>query len=209
MPRAETTSPGLGDGAAAYCTHPQQPNSKFQGRLQIARGEKPLGTLQTFQCGFAQRMPRRRKANSPAFSKQKHHEDHVAKSRCSAPSFPPKSRQYIFFQNSKRTTDNHRYQKIPLPLHLLYCPECKDTGKESFPLHILHFLSLCMGPLTLLNMQVNQDAKLQPGTLNEHYWVMFLSDLSFSWVTRIYSHASFFLKYALVTAFTRLCFRRE
>lgn len=97
MPRAETTSPGLGDGAAAYCTHPQHPNSKFQGRFQIAWGEKPLCTLQTFQCGFAQHMPRSRKANSPAFSKQKHHEDHVAKSRCSAPSFPPESRQYIFF----------------------------------------------------------------------------------------------------------------
>lgn len=140
MPRAETTSPGLGDGAAAYCTHPQQPNSKFQGRLQIARGEKPLGTLQTFQCGFAQRMPRSRKANSPAFSKQKHHEDHVAKSRCSAPSFPPKSRQYIFFPKFQAHHGQSSISKNPSSTSPAVLPRMQRHRKRKFPSTYLAFL---------------------------------------------------------------------
>ena len=132
VPRAETTSPGLGNGVAPFCTQPQHLNSKFQVRLQIAWGEKPLCTLQTFQCGFAQCMPRSRKANSPAFSKQKHHKGHAAKSRRSAPSFPPQSREH-FLSKIPSAPQIIIGIKIPLPLHLPYCPECKHTGKESFP----------------------------------------------------------------------------
>lgn len=130
-----------------FCTQRQHMNIKFQVRLHIAQGDQPFCTVQTLRCGFAQRVPRSRKANSPAFCKQKHHEGHAANSRRSAPSFSPQERN-ILFSKIPSTPQIVISIKIPLPLHLLYCPECKHMGKESFLLRILHLLSLSTAPPT-------------------------------------------------------------
>lgn len=137
MPQAETSSPGLGDEAAIFCIQ-SAPELHISGQAPTAaRGEKPPRALQAFRCGFVQRMPKRREANSPAFAKQKHHEGHAAKRRRSAPAFPPAKAGNRFFSLQIPSAPQIIIGiKIPLPGHLLDCPECEHVGKERSPLRI-------------------------------------------------------------------------